>query len=39
MFELLQVLASDAELAREWLPVQALDRLDKVREIVVFVEG
>jgi hypothetical protein len=37
-FELLQALASDAELVSEWLPPQALARIAKVRELVAFVE-
>lgn len=38
MYELLTALAGDGELVREWLPAQALTRLEKVRELIAFVE-
>lgn len=38
MYELIQAMASDAELVSEWLPPQAIARLAKVRELVAFAE-
>lgn len=38
MYELLTTLADDAELVKEWLPAQAIVRLDKVRTLAAFVE-
>ena len=39
MYGLLHAFATDAELVREFLPDQALKRLEQLREIVIFVEG
>lgn len=37
-YDLLQAIASDAALVTEWLPAQAIARLEKVRELVAYVE-
>lgn len=38
MFELIQSMAADADLVREWLPDNALKRLDQARALIAYVE-
>lgn len=38
MYELMQPLAEDLELVKDWLPKQALARLEQIRAIIAYVE-